>query len=145
MALLRKRAETLSSAHRSICNTNVMLCQFLGIELRSVVSRSELPLILQKVDLKWFEQILFNHFGIKLPTTCTKWFACDGKELRGSVAHGDSMKTFNPNLSRITSTARTLVINVLAKMNIKKIKAHLEKFTDDFHFLLNQLRNIYFL
>lgn len=67
-----------------MCNTNELLCNFLGIEIRPVVSRSQLPIILQEIDLKWFEYILFAYFGTALPD----WFACDGKELRGTIAKG---------------------------------------------------------
>lgn len=88
LALLRNKDGSLSQIHRSMRNTNQLLCQFLGIKIRLVVSRSELPIILQKVDLEWFKNILFIHFGIGLPATCTKWFACDGKELRGTIAKG---------------------------------------------------------
>lgn len=88
IAFLRNRDGVLSSLHRSMVNTNTELCEFLGIEFGSVVSRAELPIILQNIDIKIFDDILFSYLGIRLPKSSTQWFACDGKELRGSIAKG---------------------------------------------------------
>lgn len=88
LGLLRKRDGVLSSIHRSICHTHEALCAALGVENHGVVSRSQLPLVLEKVDGAVFSALLFSHFGIELSETERRWFAADGKELRGSIEKG---------------------------------------------------------
>ena len=88
IGLLRKRDGYLSSIHRSMQNKNAELCLFLGIENEGVVSRSHLPLLLQKVNLKSFEKLLFDNYGIVLKEKEKEWFSGDGKELRGSIEKG---------------------------------------------------------
>ena len=88
LGLLRKRDGKLSSIHRSMMNTNEALCKNLGISKQNVVSRAQLPRVLQKVNLSLFEQLLFAYFAIKLEKEEKQWFAGDGKELRGSIEQG---------------------------------------------------------
>ncbi len=90
LALLRNRDGNLSSIFRSMKNKNFELCLFLGIDNQPVVSRSQLPLILSKVDVDVFETLLFSEMGIKLNEKEKLWFAGDGKELRGSILSGDN-------------------------------------------------------
>jgi predicted transposase YbfD/YdcC len=71
-------------------HTHQALCAFLEIEECPVVSRAHLPLVLQKVNLTAFEELLFSYYGVKLSTEQKKWFAADGKELRGSIAKGNT-------------------------------------------------------
>ena len=61
----------------------------MGVEKRRPVSRSQLPLILEKVAVEVFDQLLFENFGVKLNGGHRRWFAFDGKELRGSIETGD--------------------------------------------------------
>lgn len=88
IAFLRNRDGGLSSLHRSMVNTNKELCAFLGIEIKPVVSRAELPIVLQNIDIELFDNILFEYLGVRLPQSLAKWFSCDGKELRGSILKG---------------------------------------------------------
>jgi len=88
LGLLRKRDGNLSSIHRSMVNTHFELCSVLEVEIAKAVSRAQLPRILAKVNLLKFEEILFNHFEIKLDKEEKQWFAGDGKELRGSIEKG---------------------------------------------------------
>lgn len=88
LGLLRNRDGYLSSIHRSMINTNKVLCSSLGIEIQGVVSRAQLPRVLQKVNLTLFEQLLFSTYGVKLDPREQQWFAGDGKELRGSIDKG---------------------------------------------------------
>ena len=88
IAFLRNRDGGLSSLHRSMVNTNKELCAFLGIEIKPVVSRAELPIVLQNIDIELFDSILFEYLGVRLPQSLAKWFSCDGKELRGSILKG---------------------------------------------------------
>lgn len=89
IGLLRKRDGCLSSIHRNMVNKNKELCAFLGIENQKVVSRSHLPIVLQKVNLPVYEQLLFDYYSIELSEEEKKWFAGDGKELRGSIEKGN--------------------------------------------------------
>ena len=47
-------------------NKNIELSQFLGLAVVPVISRSYLPIFLQKVDLTAFTAILFSFLGIEL-------------------------------------------------------------------------------
>jgi len=89
IALLRKRDGFLSSIHRSMENMNKVLCSSLSIECQRVVSRSHLPILLKKVDLKTFEGFVFSNYGIELSKEEKEWFAADGKDLKGSIEKGD--------------------------------------------------------
>jgi predicted transposase YbfD/YdcC len=89
IGLLRKRDGQLSSIHRSMKNTNESLCEAFGIDKKVVISRAQLPRVLQKVDLSLFEQVLFDNYGIELDEKEKEWFSGDGKELRGSIEKGE--------------------------------------------------------
>ena len=90
LSLLRGKDGSLSSIHRGMQHTHITLCAFLSIKACPVVSRAHLPLLLQKVNLTVFEELLFSYYGVKLSAEQKKWFAADGKELRGSIAKGDT-------------------------------------------------------
>lgn len=66
LSLLRGKDGCLSSIHRGMQHTQVALCNFLGIASFTVVSRAHLPLLLQKVNLKVFERLLFTYYGVVL-------------------------------------------------------------------------------
>lgn len=89
LGLLRKRDGKLSSIHRSMTNKNEELCAFLGIDNQKVVSRSHLPILLEKVNLPAFERLLFSNYGLVLSEEEKEWFSGDGKELRGSIEKGN--------------------------------------------------------
>ena len=89
IALLRNRDGKLSSIHRSMVNMHTSIIEVLGVDNQKVISRSQLPRILEKVNLKGFEELLFHHSEIKLSQDEKQWFAGDGKELRGSIQKGD--------------------------------------------------------
>lgn len=90
LALLRYRDGNLSSIHRSIANNQDKLCCALGVENQGFVSRAHLPRILAKVNRAAFEELLFDHAQLELSEDEKKWFAGDGKELRGSIEKGDT-------------------------------------------------------
>lgn len=75
IGLFRKRDGNLSGLHRSMVNTNEILCLSLPIGIQPVISRAQLPRILQKVNLPVFEKLLFNRFGITLDQQEKEWFA----------------------------------------------------------------------
>lgn len=89
LAVLSNRDGNLSSIARHLKNHYEKLVTVLGVEKKRAVSRSQLPLILEKVAFQVFSQLLFESFGIKLSESERKWFALDGKELRGSIEGGD--------------------------------------------------------
>lgn len=88
IGLLRNRDGNLSSLHRSMVNIHEDLCRLLGFDIEGVISRPHLPRILKKVALKKFEALVYEWFKIELSDTEKKWFAADGKELRGSIEKG---------------------------------------------------------
>jgi len=88
IGLFRKRDGNLSSIHRSMHNKHDETCSILGIKGTPIISRSQLPIVLKKVDLGSFENLLFSNFGIALSSKEKEWFAGDGKELRGSIEKG---------------------------------------------------------
>jgi hypothetical protein len=49
-----------------------------------------LPILLEKVDLMAFEAVLFKFYEVKLSADEKVWFSGDGKELRGSIVHGET-------------------------------------------------------
>lgn len=89
LAILAGRDGNLSSIHRHIFKNYKSLCEFLKIDLCSPVSRSQLPIILSKVDVALFDKLIFKHFDICLSAQQKRWFSGDGKELRGSICKGD--------------------------------------------------------
>ncbi len=88
IALLSNRDGNLSSIHRHLKNHSGKLVAVLGVEQKQAVSRAQLPIILGKVSVAVFDRLLFAHYGIKLSVAERRWFALDGKELRGSIQAG---------------------------------------------------------
>lgn len=88
IGLYRNRDGVLSAIHRSITHTHTQLCRHLGITDKPAVSRAQLPLILKKIAVGSFSQLLFKFLGVTLSDAEQQWFAADGKELRGSIAAG---------------------------------------------------------
>lgn len=89
IALLSNRDGNLSSIHRHLENHYEKLCEVLEIEPKRAVSRSQLPLCLEKVSVEVFDRLVFENWGVKLTSEERKWFAIDGKELRGSIVPGE--------------------------------------------------------
>jgi predicted transposase YbfD/YdcC len=88
LALLSNRDGNLSSIHRYLENHYERLADCLGVEKKRPVSRSQLPIILAQVSVQVFDRLLFANYGIELNAEERKWFAIDGKELRGSIQRG---------------------------------------------------------
>ena len=66
VGLCRKRDGNLSSIHRSMVNTHFALTEALGVENQRVISASHLPIILKKVNVIEFGNLVLAHFGIAL-------------------------------------------------------------------------------
>lgn len=88
IAVLSNRDGSLSSIWRHLSNHYEKLMTVLGQETKCVVSRPQLPRVLEKVSIKVFDDLIFSHFGVRLSAKERKWFAFDGKELRGSIEKG---------------------------------------------------------
>jgi len=88
LALLSNRDGSLSSVHRHLQKRYGQLMAVLGLKPSKAVSRSQLPIILEKVSVAVFDRLLFETYGLKLSEEQRKWFAVDGKELRGSIHSG---------------------------------------------------------
>ncbi len=88
LAVLSNRDGSLSSIQRHLKNHYEKLAAVLGVEKKRVVSRSQLPLMLEKAAFEVFDKLVFENFGIKLSEGVRQWFALDGKELRGSIQRG---------------------------------------------------------
>jgi len=88
IALLSHRDGSLSSIHRHLKNHYERLMTALNVEPKSAISRPQLPRVLEKVSVEVFDRLLFENYRFKLNPAERKWFAIDGKELRGSIATG---------------------------------------------------------
>ena len=89
LAVLSNRDGSLSSIRRHLANHYEKLMTALGAEKKKPVSRSQLPRVLEKVSVEVLDDLIFSHFGVRLNAEERKWFALDGKELRGSIEKGD--------------------------------------------------------
>lgn len=88
LALCCGRDGSLSSLHRHMVSKFDSLCQATGQESIKPISRAQLPLLLAKVNGVLFANLLFSWFGLELDADLKRWFALDGKELRGSIEPG---------------------------------------------------------
>lgn len=85
IAVLSNRDGNLSAIHRHLSKRYEQLMKVLGVAGKRAVSRSQLPVILGSVAVEVFDNLLFESYGIKLKAEERRWFAIDGKELRGSI------------------------------------------------------------
>ena len=87
-ALLSNREGCLSSLHRHLKNHYGRMMKALELEVKTAISRPQLPRVLEQVSVAVFDRLLFENFGLRLNPAERQWFAVDGKELRGSIAPG---------------------------------------------------------
>ena len=85
LALCCGRDGKLSRLHRHMVNHYKLLCEATQQTYKRPISRAQLPLLLAKVNGVLFAQLLFEWFGLTLDEDSKRWFALDGKELRGSI------------------------------------------------------------
>jgi predicted transposase YbfD/YdcC len=87
LAVLSCRDGSLSSIQRHLASHYKKLVEFLEIDGQpaAAVSRAQLPRILEAVSGAVFDGLIFSHFGVSLSPEQKKWFAVDGKQLRGSI------------------------------------------------------------
>ena len=85
MALCCGRDGKLASLHPHLVHHFETLCDATHMTNQRASSRAQLPLLLAKVNGVLFAQLLFEWFGLTLDEELKRWFALDGKELRGSI------------------------------------------------------------
>lgn len=84
MAVMSVQDGSLSALHRHMQQYYKALCANLGVEEKRVVSRAQLPLILNKVRFNELSNLIYEYFGYELSSAQSHWFSVDGKDLRGS-------------------------------------------------------------
>ncbi|WP_338873444.1 hypothetical protein WBJ53_30560 [Spirosoma sp. SC4-14] len=85
LALCCGRDGKLSGLHHHMVNHYKLLCKATRQTHKKPISRAQLPLLLAKVNGVLFAQLLFKWFGLTLDADQKRWFAIDGKDLRGSI------------------------------------------------------------
>ena len=88
LALCCGRDGNLSTLHRHIVSKFKLLCEATQQDAAKPISRAQLPLLLAKVNGILFAKLLFDWFELELDADLKRWFALDGKELRGSIQAG---------------------------------------------------------
>ena len=80
----------LSSIHRFMCNRLPALRTLTNILDAELISRAQLPRVLDSVDWVELDTIIQRYFGVRIAKGKNKkWFAIDGKALRGSQCGED--------------------------------------------------------
>ena len=87
-ALCCGRDGNLSRLHRHMVNHFESLLEATQLADHKVISRAHLPILLAKVNGIRFTRLLLDWFGFSLDEDQKRWFAVDGKELRGSIQPG---------------------------------------------------------
>ena len=88
LALCCGRDGNLSTLHRHIVSKFKLLCKQTQQDAVKPISRAQLPLLLAKVNGILFTKLLFDWFELELDADLKRWFALDGKDLRGSIQAG---------------------------------------------------------
>ncbi len=91
-----------SSIQRFIKNRIEWLRRILGNPEAKPVSRAQLPRILAKVDWVALNEIIWVHFRFKIEVEQNKWYALDGKALRGIEQSGERVLLAVSHLERKT-------------------------------------------
>lgn len=91
ISLFRKKDGNMSSIHRGMKNKCKDLSDLLSAsyEDKEVISRSYLPVFLEKIDGGVFSNMLKKFYGVTLGEKERQWFGGDGKDLKGSIEKGD--------------------------------------------------------
>ncbi len=125
-----------SSIQRFIKNRIKWLRRILGNLEAKPVSRAQLPRILAKVDWVALNEIIWVHFGFKIEVEQNKWYALDGKALRGIEQPGERVLLAVSHLERKTVAQKrmqgpkeseiTAVREMLAETSLEKGKITLD-------------------
>lgn len=101
LAIMSGRS-TASSIQRFIKNRIKWLRCVLGNPEAKAVSRAQLPRILATVDWVALNEIIWVHFEFKIEEEQNKWYALDGKALRGIEPSGERVLLAISHLERKT-------------------------------------------
>ena len=88
LAIMSGRAYA-SSIHRFIKNKLGWLGRVLGYREAKLVSRAQLPRILDGVDWSALNEAVEEQFGVRIEGQDKEWYAIDGKTLRGVAGQGE--------------------------------------------------------
>jgi predicted transposase YbfD/YdcC len=88
LAILCNRDGNMSSIHRHMKKHYKRLMFALNLEVKSVVSRAQLPRVLEKVSVSVVDNLIFENYGTRLNAEQKQWFSTDGKDLKGSIETG---------------------------------------------------------
>lgn len=90
MAVLAGRDGSLSSIHRYLVNHFERLAAHFQPATQKPISRAQLPRLLALVNPQRFLALVVQAYGFPLAQHQQSWLAGDGKELRGSIAPGQT-------------------------------------------------------
>jgi predicted transposase YbfD/YdcC len=129
LAIMSGRAYA-SSIHRFIKNKLAWLRRVLGQQAAKAVSRAQLPRILDKVDWAGLNEIVVEHFGVRIEVEAKQWYAVDGKTLGGvagqrerllaAVSHRERRTVAQQPLHGTKKSEITAVRELLAQTGLEK-------------------------
>lgn len=97
-----------SSIHRFIRNRLKWLERVLGYREAKAVSRAQLPRILEGVDWLALNELLEEHFGVRIEGQAKGWHAVDGKTLRGVAGQSERILLAVNHTSRQTAAQKPI-------------------------------------
>lgn len=119
-----------SSIYRFIKNRLKWLCQVLGYWGAQAVSRAQLPRILDGVDWTALNEMVEEHFGVRIEIQDKEWHAVDGKTLRGvagqrerlllAVSHSGRRTVAQKPMHGTKKSEITAVRELLAETGLEK-------------------------
>jgi predicted transposase YbfD/YdcC len=135
LAIMSGRAYA-SSIHRFIKNKLRWLRQVLGYGEAQLVSRAQLPRILDGVDWPALNELVEAQFGVRIEVQDKEWHATDGKTLRGvtgqhervllAVRHSDRRTVAQKPMHGPKKSEITAVRELLAETGLEKGKNTLD-------------------
>ena len=135
LAIMSGRAYA-SSIHRFIKNKLFWLGRVLGYREVKLVSRAQLPRILDGVDWSALNEAVEEQFGVRIEVQDQEWVAVDGKTLRGvagqrervvlAVSHTGRRTVAQQPLHGTKKSEITAVREMLAETGLEKGKTTLD-------------------
>lgn len=129
LAIMSGRAY-VSSIHRFITNRLAWLSRVLGYRQAQAVSRAQLPRILAGVDWSALNEVVEAQFGVEIEVEAQRWYAVDGKTLRGvagqrervllAVSHSERRTVAQQPLHGTKKSEITAVRELLAQTGLEK-------------------------
>jgi len=129
LAIMSGRAY-VSSIHRFITNRLAWLSRVLGYRQAKAVSRAQLPRILAGVDWSALNEVVAAQFGVEIEVQAQRWYAVDGKTLRGvagqrervllAVSHSERRTVAQQPIHGTKKSEITAVRELLAQTGLEK-------------------------